>query len=53
MIPRTLRISIEVLFLCCFCAELAGYAQLSKEDRESAQTMIAGTLYLRLDVPCR
>jgi hypothetical protein len=28
-------------------------AELSKQDRETAKSMITGTLYLRMDVPCR
>jgi hypothetical protein len=32
---------------------LAASAELSRQERESAKSMIAGTLYLRLDAPCR
>jgi hypothetical protein len=34
-------------------ASLTANAELSTQERESAKSMIAGTLYLRLDVPCR
>ena len=34
-------------------ASLTANAELSRQERDSAKSMIAGTLYLRLDVPCR
>jgi hypothetical protein len=40
-----------LLFL--LLASLTANAELSRQERESAKNMIAGTLYLRLDVPCR
>src|ERR1019366_6816379 len=39
------------LLLLLFCLPPALRAQLSKEDREAAQKMISGTLYLRLQAP--
>jgi hypothetical protein len=35
------------------CLPLTLHAQLSKQDQEAAKQMIAGTVYLRLDVPLR
>jgi hypothetical protein len=34
-------------------ASLTANAGLSKQERETAKSMTAGTLYLRLDVPCK
>ncbi len=41
-----------VLFPALFCASLSAHSQLSVPERAKAQSMISGTLYLRLDVPC-
>ncbi len=48
-----LRLSTGAALLTVLLAPLAVRAELSKQDRDSAKSMIAGTLYLRLDVPCR
>ena len=48
-----LRLSTGVALLFVLLAPLTVRAELSKQDRDSAKSMIAGTLYLRLDVPCR
>jgi hypothetical protein len=48
-----LRLNAGVTLLFFLLAPLALRAELSKQDRGSAKSMIAGTLYLRLDVPCR
>jgi hypothetical protein len=48
-----LRLSTGVMFLFVFLAPLAVRAELSKQERDSAKSMTAGTLYLRLDVPCK
>ena len=47
------RLSTGVALLCLLFAPLVVKAELSKEDREEAKRMIAGTLYLRLDVPLK
>ena len=47
------RLSTGVALLFLLFAPLAVRAELSKEDREAAKRMIAGTLYLRLDVPLK
>ena len=47
------RLSTLVALLFVLFAPLVVRAELSKEDREAAKRMIAGTLYLRLDVPLR
>ncbi|MGB9204025.1 MAG: hypothetical protein WCB94_08610 [Terriglobales bacterium] len=48
-----LRWSTGAALLIVLLAPLAVTAELSKQDRDSAKNMIAGTLYLRVDVPCR
>jgi hypothetical protein len=50
-----LRLSAGVMFLFSFIllTSLAGMAELSKQERDTANRMTAGTLYLRLDVPCK
>jgi hypothetical protein len=48
-----LRLNTGVALLFFLLVPLAVRAELSKQDRDSAKNMIAGTLYLRLDVPCR
>ncbi len=48
-----LRWSSGAALLIVLLAPLAVRAELSKQDRDTAKNMIAGTLYLRLDVPCR
>jgi hypothetical protein len=48
-----LRLRTGVALLAVLLAPLAVRAELSKQERDAARTMIAGTLYLRLDVPCR
>ncbi|MGA3161353.1 MAG: hypothetical protein ABSC77_09050 [Terracidiphilus sp.] len=50
---KKLRCCAGVLFLSFLGSPLTVQAQLSGPEREKAQSMIAGTLYLRLDVPCR
>ncbi len=47
------RLCTGVALLVVLLAPLAARAELSRQDRDSAKSMIAGTLYLRLDVPCR
>jgi len=47
------RLSTGVALLFVLFAPLVVRAELSKEDREAAKRMIAGTLYLRLDVPLK
>jgi hypothetical protein len=51
MMDKSIRRQVGVLLLLFFCFPLALRAQLSKEDREAAQKMISGTLYLRLQAP--
>lgn len=53
MIRKQVRFCVGVLCLSFLCMPLAMRGQLSKEDRQSAQKMIAGTLYLRIQVPCK
>lgn len=48
-----LRLSTSVALLLGLLAPLAVRAELSKQERESAKSMTSGTLYLRLDVPCK
>ena len=48
-----LRLSTGVALLFVLLAPLAVRAELSKQERDAAKSMIAGPLYLRLDVPCR
>jgi hypothetical protein len=48
-----LQAKVAMVLLVLLLAPLAVNAELSKQERAQAQTMIAGTLYLRLDVPCR
>lgn len=48
-----LRLRTGVALLVVLLASLAARAELSRQDRDTAKSMIAGTLYLRLDVPCR
>jgi hypothetical protein len=48
-----LRLSTGVALLLGLLAPLAVRAELSKQERESAKSMTSGTLYLRLDVPCK
>jgi hypothetical protein len=50
---KQLRWCVGVLFLSLLGLPLALRAQLSGPERAKAQSMVAGTLYLRLDVPCR
>ena len=47
------RLSAPAFLLSILFLPLAGRAELSKQERDTAKSMIAGTLYLRLDVPCR
>jgi hypothetical protein len=47
------RLSAGVALLVVLFASLVVRAEMSKEDREAAKRMIAGTLYLRLDVPLK
>jgi len=47
------RLSTGVALSFVLFAPLVVRAELSKEDREAAKRMIAGTLYLRLDVPLK
>ena len=48
-----LRLSTGVVLFFVLLAPLAVKAELSKQERDSAKSMTAGTLYLRLDVPCK
>jgi hypothetical protein len=50
---KSLRRQAGILLLLSLCLPLSLRAQLSKQDQEAAKGMIAGTLYLRLDVPLR
>jgi len=50
---KKLRCYAGVLFLSFLGSSLTAQAQLSGPERAKAQSMIAGTLYLRVDVPCR
>ena len=45
--------NLTISFLFFLSASLAAHAGLSKQDRDSAKSMTSGTLYLRLDVPCK
>ncbi|HKV79037.1 MAG TPA: hypothetical protein VJP02_12890 [Candidatus Sulfotelmatobacter sp.] len=47
------RLSTGVALLVVLLASLVVRAELPKQDREAAKRMIAGTLYLRLDVPLK
>jgi hypothetical protein len=47
------RLYAGVALLFFLFAPLVARAELSEQERESAKSMIAGTLYLRMDVPCR
>jgi hypothetical protein len=53
MIPEIRRLCIGMALLLFLCTPLALRAQLSKQDQETAKSMIAGTLYLRLHAPCK
>jgi hypothetical protein len=53
MIFKSLRRQAGALLLLLLCLPLSLRAQLSKQDEETAKKMVAGTLYLRLDVPLR
>ena len=44
---------VVVLFSFILLTSLTGLAELSKQERDTANRMTAGTLYLRLDVPCK
>jgi hypothetical protein len=47
------RLNTGVVVLFVLFAPLIVRAELSKQERESAKSMTSGTLYLRLDVPCK
>ena len=47
------RLGAPVWLLLVLLAAPAVRADLSLQERDTAKKMIAGTLYLRLDVPCR
>jgi hypothetical protein len=51
MMSKSVRWQAGVLLLLLLCLPLALRAQMSKHDQDAAKKMIAGTLYLRLDVP--
>jgi hypothetical protein len=51
MMSKSIHRQAGILLLLLFCLPPALRAQLSKEDREAAQKMISGTLYLRLQAP--
>jgi hypothetical protein len=53
MMSKSVRRQAGALLLLLLCLPLALRAQMSKQDMETAKGMIAGTLYLRLDVPLR
>ncbi|MFI5176882.1 MAG: hypothetical protein ACHQKY_18650 [Terriglobia bacterium] len=48
-----LRLSTAMALLFVLLASSAVRAELSKQERDTAKSMAAGTLYLRLDVPCK
>ena len=47
------RFCMEMLLLVFLCLPLVLRAQLSNEDKEKAQRMVSGTMYSRIDYPCR
>jgi hypothetical protein len=51
LLVMKLRLSTGVALLFVLLAPLAVRAELSKQEREAAQKMISGTLYLRVQVP--
>jgi hypothetical protein len=53
IMSKSIRCQAGALLLFWLCLPCTLRAQLSKEDQEKAKGMIAGTLYLRLDVPLR
>jgi len=53
MMSKSVRRQAGALLLLLLCLPLLLRAQLSKLDEQTAKGMIAGTLYLRLDVPLR
>jgi hypothetical protein len=53
MMSKSVRRQAGALLLLLLCLPLALRAQMSKQDMETAKGMIAGMLYLRLDVPLR
>lgn len=53
IMSKSVRRQAGALLLLMLCLPLALRAQMSKEEMEKAKGMVAGTLYLRLDVPLR
>ena len=53
MSRKSPRFCMEMLLLVFLCLPLVLRAQLSNEDKEKAQRMVSGTLYSRIDYPCR
>jgi len=53
MIQKSPRFCMGSLLLVFLCLPLVLRAQLSNEDKEKAQQMVSGTLYSRIDYPCR
>ncbi|MGO9086886.1 MAG: hypothetical protein ACLQBK_16815 [Candidatus Sulfotelmatobacter sp.] len=53
MISNVRRLSMLIALLLSLCAPLAVWAQMSAQESKTAQGMVSGTLYLRLDVPLR
>ena len=48
-----LRSSTSLVVALILLTPLAGMAELSKQERDTVKSMVSGTLYLRLDVPCK
>ncbi len=53
MLHRSLCRQAGVLLLLFLGVSVALQAQLSKEDHQAAQKMMSGTLYLRVQAPCK
>ncbi|MGA3161355.1 MAG: hypothetical protein ABSC77_09060 [Terracidiphilus sp.] len=53
MTSKSVRWQAGVLLLLLLCLPLILRAQLSKEDRAAIKGMTSGTLYLRVDLPCK
>jgi hypothetical protein len=48
-----MTIRLFVLQLATFLFAQQGFAQLAGKDRDEAKKMVSGTLYLRIDAPCK
>lgn len=53
MISDKQHLCIGMALLCVLCTPLTARPELSQKDQDAANRMIAGTLYLRLDVPLK